>query len=105
MYKDEAEELLTDFAQYLDEFMLPKAVGSIISSLNNPPSPKPKHPWEMIGDYLREAAVLVLALVPIDLLIPMLVKGEKPNPKWIWITLLVSFLLLGLGIFAERSRE
>jgi hypothetical protein len=55
---------------------------------------------EMIGEFLREAAVLVLVFVPLELNRP----GHQIPARWYFgIVKFGLFLLLG-GIFLERIR-
>lgn len=55
---------------------------------------------EMIGEFLREAAVLVLVFVPLELNKP----GHQIAARWyVGIVSFSLFLLLG-GIFLERIR-
>jgi hypothetical protein len=106
MDTDDAEEVLNDFADYLEEQIIAPAVEEIASAIDSPAPPVPKHYWEMFGEYLREAAVLVLILVPIDLLIPRAIEGQKPlGRQWIAATLLISFLLLVGGMWAEGRKR
>ena len=53
----------------------------------------------MLGEYLREAAVLVLIFVPLDFLIP---KGIKS--KGLALTLLLSIGAFFVGAWLERRR-
>jgi len=106
MDKEEAEAILDDFAQYLEEQIIAPAVEEISSAIESPAPPLPKHHWEMLGEYLREAAVLVLILVPIDLLIPRAINGQKPiGRQWVVLTLATSFLLLVGGMWAEGRKK
>jgi hypothetical protein len=56
----------------------------------------------MVGDFLREAAVLVLVFFPLDW-----VMSPTRTLTWPWLTgaLLASSLLLFLGIVLERNRK
>jgi hypothetical protein len=57
----------------------------------------------MLGEYLRDAAVLILIFVPVDLLIPRSLNQQKPmEAKWLVATLALSLGMLILGIWAER---
>ncbi len=51
----------------------------------------------MIGEFFREAAVLVLVFVPVEILIP---GGFKI--KWGLLTLGISLLFLGVGMSFEK---
>jgi hypothetical protein len=59
----------------------------------------------MFGEYFREAAVLILIFVPVDLLIP---KGEGQgrsiSAKGMAATLLLSLAMLGFGMWLERRK-
>jgi uncharacterized membrane protein YczE len=57
----------------------------------------------MLGEFLREAAVLTAVFVPLV----RLVEQEKPLTFWwLFITLMVSVTLLAVGILIEvRIRE
>jgi hypothetical protein len=56
---------------------------------------------EMLGEYLREAAVLSGVFIPLDR-----VLGQKANLTWgyAWLTLSISVGLLAAGILAEKLR-
>jgi hypothetical protein len=103
MNDDEAVQLLNDFADYLDEQVIRPSVREITSGLENINSHEPKRTWEMLGEYLRDAAVLILIFVPVDLLIPRSINQQKPmEAKWLVGTLALSLGMLILGIWAER---
>ena len=57
----------------------------------------------MLGEFLREAAVLTAVFVPLV----RLVEQEKPLTfTWLFTTLIVSLVLLAVGILIEvRIRE
>lgn len=55
--------------------------------------------WEMISEFLREAAVLVLVFVPLDYL-----RGSLLSPWSVAVVILISAGILGLGIIIERRR-
>ena len=101
---EETVEVLSSFAQYIDEQIARPAVAEIRSALRGL-APEPKSLAEMLGEYLREAAVLILIFVPIDLLIP---KGEGQghsiSAKWLIATLALSLAMLGAGMWAERRK-
>jgi hypothetical protein len=104
MDRRDADDVLGEFARYLDEFIVTPAARDIISAVELAAPPAQKHPWEMIGEYLREAAVLVLIFVPIDLLIPK-DKPQSVSRLWLGLTLLVSLLMLLGGIWIERRER
>ena len=56
---------------------------------------------EMLGEYLREAAVLSGVFIPLDR-----VLGQKASLTWnyVWVTLGLSAGLLAAGMFMERRR-
>lgn len=56
---------------------------------------------EMVGEFLREAAVLVLVFGFLD----QLSKGQPLNAIWTGFILLISALSLTLGILFERERK
>jgi hypothetical protein len=105
MTEEEGVEILNDFAQYLDEQIASPAVAEIKSAVEGLNPHKPKSISEMLGEYLREASVLILIFVPIELLIP---KPDSPQksiePKWLFVTLALSLAMLGVGIWAERRK-
>jgi len=105
MIEEDVVEVLNSFAQYIDEQIARPAVAEIKSAVEGLNPHKPKSLSEMLGEYLREAAVLVLIFVPIDLLIP---KGESQrksiDPKWLIATLALSLAMLGIGMWAERRK-
>ncbi len=105
MREEEAAQVLSDFAQYVDNYIIRPAVSDLAEIYRVPQEQAPKRPWEMIGEYLREASVLILILVPIDLLIPKAIDGKIPmQPRWLVLTLLLSMAMLFGGMWAERKR-
>jgi hypothetical protein len=56
---------------------------------------------EMIGEYLREAAVLVGVFAILD----KLVEGREVTWTWLSIAIAFSGVLLAAGIVIERSRK
>jgi len=112
MREDEAAALLDEYTEYLDEQIIRPSVASIVEAIERTERPKTvRHLW---GEYFREAAVLVLIFVPLELLIPRLL-GQPLNWKWLaslagrkWLvslalTLIGSYILMRLGIRLERS--
>lgn len=63
---------------------------------------------EMVGEFLRELAVLVLVFVPLEVYIPSKDKGiliSSLDPKWVLVgSLAGSAVLLTVGIWLERRR-
>jgi hypothetical protein len=56
---------------------------------------------EMLGDFLREASVLIAVFVPLDLVIE-----RKPiPPSRFWPAMLTAALFLIIGIALERTRR
>ena len=105
MDEEQGVRLLSEFAQYLDEQIVQPAVRHVSSALERSTPPEPKHPWEMFGEYLRDAAVLILIFVPIDLLIPKAINSQQPiQPKWLAVTLALSLLMLIGGMLAEGRK-
>lgn len=104
--RDELVEVLSDFADYLDQRIVRPAVADLSAAAAQIDRQKQKSRAEFLGEYIRESAVLVLVFIPIDLLIPRLLDPQKPLPhSWLWFsgTLAVSLGLLLLGIKVERS--
>jgi hypothetical protein len=105
MMDEEAVELLNSFAEYIDTEIAQPAVAEIKSAIGGLNPHKPKRPFEMLGEYLREAAVLILIFVPVDLLIP---KGngqvKSISPKGLIATLVLSLAMLGFGMWAEQRK-
>jgi hypothetical protein len=54
----------------------------------------------MLGEFLREAAVLVFVFIPLD----RAVNGDPLTPRWVLAILAVPALLLACGIVIERRR-
>jgi hypothetical protein len=102
MREEEAVEVLDNFAKYLDEQIIRPAVDEITAALNEVNRHAPKSIREMLGEYLRDAAVLVLVFVPVDILIPRYAKGETIAARWLFATLGLSAAMLIMGIWAER---
>lgn len=58
----------------------------------------------MLSEFCRELSALILVFVPLDYLL----KGNKVGPNFWYQALevpVVSFLLLGIGIFIERKDQ
>jgi hypothetical protein len=102
MREEEAVEVLNDFAEYLDEQILRPAVNEITAALDGFNRHTPKSVREMLGEYLRDAAVLVLVFIAVDILIPRYTRGETIAARWLFATLGLSLAMLVLGIWAER---
>jgi hypothetical protein len=105
MIEEQLVEVLNNFAQYIDEQIAQPAVEEIKSAIEGLDPHRPKSFSEMFGEYLREAAVLILIFVPIDLLIP---KGNGKSgsisPKGLIETFALSLALLAFGMWAERRK-
>src|SRR5579859_6723383 len=105
--RDELVEVLSDFADYLDQQIVQPAVRELTVAASRIEPNKNKRKEEFWGEYIRESAVLVLVFIPIDLVIPRLLDhSQKPFPYWwVWVigTLAVSLGLLWWGIRVERS--
>ncbi len=56
---------------------------------------------EMLGEYLREAAVLVGVFAILD----KLVQGDAMSSGWIIAAAITSLCLLAVGIAIERARK
>jgi len=55
---------------------------------------------EMVGDFLRESAALILIFAFLD----KLVFGQRIGPWWVVATVVCSGVFLSLGISLERRR-
>ena len=55
----------------------------------------------MIGEILREAAVLVAVFIPMDRIVS---EGKTFTARWAWITIVLSVLLGVAGIILELFR-
>ncbi|HEV7987829.1 MAG TPA: hypothetical protein VGP23_05020 [Candidatus Binataceae bacterium] len=60
----------------------------------------PKTFSEMLGEALREIAVLVIVFAPLD----RWVEGRIYSWQDVWHTLLISAILFLLGVFLEKIR-
>ena len=97
---DELIDVLSDFADYLNDQIVQPTVEKLTSA-KQVETPEPTRDAELWGEYIREAAVLVLVFLPLDLLIPRLLDPGRSFPHmWIWfgLTLVLSIGLLVLGI-------
>ena len=65
------------------------------------PASEPKTVAEMLGEYLREAAVLVGVFAILD----KLVEGREVTWTWAVTGLSASVALLVVGILIERARQ
>ena len=96
MDKDEAVEVLSEFAQYMDEYIVRPAVPDIRAALEE------SH-WKSIGEYLRDAAVLIIVFVPLDYFITRAAETHQPLPAKVWIGVAaLSLILLIAGIACSR---
>ncbi|MFZ1138406.1 MAG: hypothetical protein ABR881_00830 [Candidatus Sulfotelmatobacter sp.] len=102
MNEDEAVQVLDNFAEYLDGQIIRPAVDDITSALSEVNRHVPKSIREMLGEYLRDAAVLVLIFVPVDILIPRYINKQTIAARWLLATLGLSAVMLVLGIWVER---
>ena len=84
MDDDEAVQVLDDFSEYLDEQIVRPAVDEITSALNEFNRHVPKSIREMLGEYLRDAAVLILIFVPVDILIPRYINKQTIAARWLF---------------------
>jgi hypothetical protein len=106
MRTDEDGELLAEFAEYLQAEIIRPAVDAIRGTIADAvrASAEPETTRKMWGAYFREAAVLVLVFVPIELLYP-----RRPYDRkwlgWFALTLVSSYILLRFGMWLERSRR
>ena len=60
---------------------------------------------EMLGEFLRDAGVLILVFVPVDILWPIFSKTATVDPKLIKWTLGLSVGSLVAGILIEQWRD
>jgi len=105
MTEEELIEVLSNFTQYLDEQIVRPAVEEFRSAIEGLNPHKPKSFSEMFGEYFREAAVLILIFVPVDLLIPRGEgQGRSISARWLAATLLLSLAMLGFGMWLERRK-
>jgi hypothetical protein len=106
MSENELVEVLNNFSQYLDERIVGPAVAEIKPAIADLNPNEPKSFSEMLGEYLREAAVLILIFVPIDLLIPKGDGGTQKSidPGWLFATLLLSLAMPLVGALCERRK-
>jgi hypothetical protein len=66
-----------------------------------PHGPERKTAAEMVGEYLREAAVLVAVFAILDVVI----EGHGLTVAWSVSAMAISLALLGAGIAIERLRK
>jgi len=105
MNERELVQILDDFVEYLDEQIVRPAVHEVASAMVRFDPHEPKNTSEMIGEYLREAAVLILIFVPIDILIPRYSNLQKPiSLTWLIATLVLSLAVLSAGMWRERRK-
>jgi hypothetical protein len=115
MREDEAAALLQDFAQYLDAEIAGPAVARITTAIEAERQGPEEKQRERIAEYIRDASVLVLIFVPIDLLIPRLLEKNSPLALWLNVpehiflfaagVVLLSFAMLRWSIALERSNK
>jgi hypothetical protein len=100
MTEDEAVTVLSEFAQYLDEYVVRPAVEEIKAAAE-------QSPWHLFGEYLRDAAVLIIVFVPLDYFVTSAVEQKAPIPARFWAAVAgFSFALLLLGIWCStRGRK
>jgi hypothetical protein len=102
MTEYEAVTLLGEYAEYIANDIVQPAVEYVTDAIRA--GPPPKEPWEMLGEYLREAAVLVLVFVPIELLIPKIKNTNQLPMRWFVFTLALSLTMLFGGMWCERRK-
>jgi hypothetical protein len=113
---DEGAVLLQQFAAYLDEHIVVPAVDRItaaIAAQAQARQTQQQRERERITEYIRDASVLVLIFVPVDLLIPRLL--DKNSTLGIWLTtpshvieftagvIALSFAMLRGALWLERE--
>jgi len=59
---------------------------------------------EMLGEYLREASVLIIIFVPVEILLPQLMLGQSVNKAVLRWTIGLSVCTLVAGILLEKWR-
>src|SRR5437660_11209977 len=104
--REELVEVLSDFADYLDQQIVQPAVAELTAAAAQIDTQKPKRKAKFWGEYFRESAVLVLVFIPIDLIVPRLLDPDKAFPHWwLWVivTVVMSFGLLRFGIWVEKE--
>ena len=96
MTDGQAAALLDEFARYIEEYVVPRAVRTVVSAIERQRTRG--HWWEAVGAYLREAAVLVLIIIPVDWLLPQSARtGQPVSGKLLVDTLIVSVGMLIVG--------
>jgi hypothetical protein len=100
MTEDEAVTVLSEFAQYLDEYIVRPAVTELKAE-------KRESRWHLFGEYLRDAAVLIIVFVPLDYFVTRAVEERALIPTRFWVAIAVcSFCLLLLGMWCStRGKE
>jgi hypothetical protein len=69
--------------------------------LSDDQNPRPKDIKEMVGEFFREVAALVIVFAFLD----KLVLRENITLAWAAATVTLAFVLLVLGIWIERRRK
>ena len=62
---------------------------------------KPRNVFGMLGDYFRDASVLILIFVPIEVVIPEYVQKQPLNMGVVKWTIGISFVTLVMGVALE----
>ena len=65
-------------------------------------APRAKSVLEMLGDYLREASVLIIIFVPVEILLPDYLIGKAIDPRVLRGTIWLSLSALVAGILLEK---
>ncbi|HXM23442.1 MAG TPA: hypothetical protein VN948_19455 [Terriglobales bacterium] len=60
---------------------------------------------EMLGEFLRDAGVLILVFVPVDILWPLFSKGQAIDPRLVKWTFGLSLGSLLAGMLVERWKD
>jgi hypothetical protein len=65
-------------------------------------APRAKTVLEMLGEYLREASVLIMIFVPVEILLPDYLSGKHIDPRVLHGTIYLSLGALAAGILLEK---
>jgi len=104
MTEDQAVTVLSEFAQYLDEYIVRPAVAEITTATREA---QRESRWHLFGEYLRDAAVLIIVFVPLDYFVTRAAEQHDPLPLRFWIKVaILSFILLLCGMWcSSRGKQ
>lgn len=102
MTEDQAVTVLSEFAQYLDEYIVRPAVAEVTAATRV----ANEHTWwHLLGEYLRDAAVLIIVFVPLDYFVSRAAEQHSPLPIKVWVGIaVISFTLFLLGVRCSTRR-